>query len=120
MKNRQRLFGDSALWRQTLTLALPIGGQALRAVGMNMADTVMLGKLGDVPISAASMAGQYVTLFLACVMGVGMGVAVLTNRYWVTHGQAEMRQAVTIMLRWELLITAAFSLPVIFMPQRIM
>lgn len=120
MKNRQRLFGDSALWRQTLALALPIGGQALLAVGMNMADTVMLGKLGDVPISAASMAGQYVTLFLACVMGVGMGVSVLTNRYWVTHGQAEMRQAVTIMLRWELLITAAFSLPVIFMPQRIM
>ena len=49
MKNWQQLFGDRALWRQTLTLALPIGGQALLAVGMNMADTVMLGKLGLPP-----------------------------------------------------------------------
>ena len=120
MKNRKRLFGDSDLWRKTMPLALPIGGQALLAVGMNMADTVMLGKLGDVAISAASMAGQYVTLFLACVMGVGMGVSVLTNRYWVAHGQKEMQQAVTLMLRWELLITVLFALPVMLVPEAIM
>ena len=120
MKNRKRLFWDSDLWRRTMPLALPIGGQALLAVGMNMADTVMLGKLGDVAISAASMAGQYVTLFLACVMGVGMGVSVLTNRYWVAHGQKEMQQAVTLMLRWELLITVLFALPVMLVPEAIM
>lgn len=120
MKNYRRLFGHRRLWRDTLHYALPIGGQALLAVGMNMADTVMLGKLGDVSISAASMAGQYVTLFLACVMGVGMGVSVLTNRYWVTHGQEQMRQAVTLMLRWELLVTALFALPVVLAPQWVM
>jgi Na+-driven multidrug efflux pump len=73
---------DRELYVGSLRLGLPIAGQALIAVGMNMVDTLMLGQMGDAQISAASMAGQYVTLFLACVMGLGMGVAVLTNRFW--------------------------------------
>jgi putative MATE family efflux protein len=54
------------------------------------------------------MAGQYVTLFLACVMGLGMGVAVLTNRFWGMDDKDSMKQSVTIMLRWELLLTVVF------------
>ena len=101
---------DAALYRSALGLGLPIAGQALIAVGMNMADTLMLGQMGDAQISAASMAGQYVTLFLACVMGLGMGVAVLTNRFWGMGDKDSMKQSVTIMLRWELLLTAVWRM----------
>ncbi len=100
---------DRSLYLDTLKLGLPIAGQSLIAVGMNMADTVMLGKLGDARISAASMAGQYVTLFLACVMGLGMGVTVLTNRYWGMGDREDMHRSVTVMLRWELLLAAIFA-----------
>ena len=111
---------DGALYRKTLYLGLPIAGQSLIAVGMNMADTVMLRQMGDAQIAAASMAGQYITLFLACVMGLGMGVSVLTNRFWGMGDAAGMKQAVTIMLRWELLLTLCFLLPGLLIPHRIM
>ena len=100
---------DRSLYLDTLKLGIPIAGQSLIAVGMNVADTVMLGKLGDAQISAASMAGQYVTLFLACVMGLGMGVTVLTNRFWSMGERADLHRAVTVMLRWELLLAVIFG-----------
>lgn len=114
------VLGDRALYGKTLKLALPIAAQSLVAVGMNMADTVMLGKMGDVQISAASMAGQYVTLFLACVMGLGMGVSVLTNRFWGMGDRQAMQQSITIMLRWELLLAAVFTVLGGLFPELIM
>ena len=114
------ILWDGPLYGRALGLGLPIAGQALIAVGMNMADTLMLGQMGDWQISAASMAGQYVTLFLACVMGLGMGVAVLTNRFWGMGNADGMQQAVTIMLRWELLLTAVFLAGGLAFPRSIM
>ena len=100
---------DRSLYLDTLKLGVPIAGQSLIAVGMNVADTVMLGKMGDAQISAGSMAGQYVTLFLACVMGLGMGVTVLTNRYWGMGDREHLHRSVTVMFRWELLLATIFA-----------
>lgn len=113
-------YARRGLWLETLKLGLPIAGQSLIAVGMNMADTVMLGKMGDAQISAASMAGQYITLFLACVMGLGMGVTVLTNRFWGMGDKSAVGQAVTIMLRWELLLSVVFAAFGTLFPQLVM
>ncbi|MBQ3258645.1 MAG: MATE family efflux transporter [Oscillospiraceae bacterium] len=111
---------DRSLYLDTLKLGLPIAGQSLIAVGMNIADTVMLGKMGDAQISAASMAGQYVTLFLACVMGLGMGVTVLTNRYWGMGEREDLHRSVTVMLRWELLLAAIFAVIGLVFPRYVM
>lgn len=113
-------LGNRALYAETLRLALPISAQSLVAVGMNMADTVMLAKLGDAQISAASMAGQYVTLFLVCAMGLGMGASVLTNRYWGMGEHRGMKQAITVMLRWELWVTGIFTVIGMLFPRGIM
>ena len=113
-------LGDRELYIKTLRLALPISAQSLVAVGMNMIDTVMLAKMGDAQISAASLAGQYVTLFLVCAMGLGMGASVLTNRYWGMGDQNSLKQAVTVMLRWELAVTAVFTVVGMLFPRWIM
>lgn len=111
---------DRQLYLDTLKLGIPIAGQSLIAVGMNVADTVMLGKMGDAQISAASMAGQYVTLFLACVMGLGMGVTVLTNRYWGMGDREDLHRSVTVMLRWELLLAVVFAVIGTVFPRQVM
>lgn len=102
-------LGNPGLYWETIRLALPISVQSLIGVGMNLIDTVMLGTLGDAQISAASLAGQYVTLFLICTMGLAMGAGVLTTRYWGMGKVSELKKAVTLMLRWELLVTLLFT-----------
>lgn len=119
-KNWGEYLGNRALYMKTIRLALPISAQSLVAVGMNMIDTIMLAKMGDAQISAASLAGQYVTLFLVCAMGLGMGASVLTNRYWGMGDRNSLKQAITVMLRWELLVTAVFTVIGFLFPRGIM
>lgn len=107
--NWSAYLGNRELYIKTIRLALPISAQSLVAVGMNMIDTIMLAKMGDAQISAASLAGQYVTLVLVFVMALGLGASVLTNRYWGMGDQGSLKQAVTVMLRCQLLITTVFT-----------
>jgi Na+-driven multidrug efflux pump len=47
-----------------------------------MTDTMMVGALGEVPLSGASLANQFIMVFQICCMGIGMGASVLTSRFW--------------------------------------
>lgn len=49
-------FKKNSLLRSTLAIAIPISLQSLVSFAVNMADTVMLGQLGDIPLSASSQA----------------------------------------------------------------
>jgi len=118
--NWKEYLGNRELYVKTVCLALPISAQSLVAVGMNMIDTIMLAKMGDAQISAASLAGQYVTLFLVCAMGLGMGASVLTNRYWGMGDSSSLKQAITVMLRCQLPLTAVFTLVGFLFPRSIM
>ena len=113
-------LGTKELYLQMLRLGLPISIQSLIAVGMNMIDTVMLGGMGDAQLSAASLAGQYTTLFLICAMGLGMGATVLTTRFYGSGDMHSLKKAVTIMLWCELAITVAFTAVAVLFPVGIM
>lgn len=123
MQNRfniKEYLGTKELYGKMLRYGVPISAQSLIAVGMNMIDTVMLSHMGDAQISAASLAGQYTTLFLICAMGLGMGASVLTTRYWGMHDLSDLKKAVTIMLRWELILAGIFTVIGLFFPAGIM
>ena len=110
MDSMKSWLGTKALYRETLRLGLPIALQTLIAVGMNMIDTVMLGRMGDACVSAASFAGQYVTMGLICAMAVGMGAGVLATRFYGMGDRDSLKQTITIMLRCELLVAVAFTI----------
>ena len=55
MKNK---YCDKQFWRTMLTLAIPIVLQNLISIGLNMADTVMIGKLGVDELAAVGTANR--------------------------------------------------------------
>ena len=73
-------LGDKQFYKQVVAIALPISAQSLITIGVNMTDTVMLGKLGETALSASSLANQFISIFQICCMGIGMGASVLTSR----------------------------------------
>ncbi len=113
-------LGDKAFYRNVVAIALPISLQSLITIGVNMMDTVMLGKLGDTAISASSLANQFINIFHICCMGMGMGASVLTSRYWGMQDKNSLRKAVTIMLRLCFVFGLGFTLATIFAPAGIM
>jgi len=116
----RKYAGDRAFYMKMFHIALPVMLQQLITVGVNLMDTVMLSDMGDAQLSASAQAGQFISLFQICCMGIGMGASVLTSRYWGMKEIPSLRKAVTIMLRFVAVFAAAFTLATILIPEVIM
>ena len=69
-------------------MALPITLQNLINFCVNLADTIMLGQLGEVPLAASSLANQLFFVVTLVVYGIGGGANVLVSQYWGEKGAA--------------------------------
>lgn len=108
------------LYAKMAKIAIPISLQSLITVAINLADTVMLSSMGDSQLSAATLAGQFINLFMICCMGIGMGASVLTSRFWGMKDGDSLKKAVTIMLRFCLVFSLVFTAATVLIPSLIM
>ncbi len=113
-------LGDKELYLKMAKIAIPISLQSLITVGINLMDTIMLSKMGDAQISASSLAGQFINLFMICCMGIGMGASVLTSRFWGMQDKHSLKKTVTIMLRFVVVFASIFTAITIISPEWIM
>ncbi len=113
-------FGTKELYWKMAKIALPVSAQSLITVGVNLMDTVMLSSMGDAQLSASSLAGQFINIFMICCMGIGMGASVLTSRFWGMEDGDSLKKAITIMLRFCFIFSLAFTIATLLTPQGIM
>lgn len=111
---------DKSFYKKTALIAIPIALQSLITIGVNMMDTIMLGSMGEVQLSASSLANQFITLFHIFCMGIGMGANVMTSRYWGMRDLYSLRKTITLMMRVCLGFSAIFTLATLFFPAQIM
>ena len=111
---------DKGFYRNLAALALPIAAQQLITVGVNMADNIMLGQLGEVQMSGASLANNFITIFQICCMGLGMGALVLTSRFWGMQDRVSLKKSVNIMYRLTFLVMALFTAVSLITPKGIL
>ena len=113
-------LGDKELYLKMAKIAIPISLQSLITVGINLMDTIMLSDMGDAQLSASSLAGQFINLFMICCMGIGMGASVLTSRFWGMQDKHSLKKTVTIMLRFVAVFASIFTVITIISPEWIM
>ena len=118
--NLKKYLGDKELYLKMAKIAIPISLQSLITVGINLMDTIMLSKMGDAQISASSLAGQFINLFMICCMGIGMGASVLTSRFWGMQDKRSLKKTITIMLRFVVVFASIFTAITIISPEWIM
>ena len=120
---------DPEFYKNVFTLALPIALQSLITIGVNMLDTIMVGSLGENPLSATSLANSFISIYQIFCMGLGMGASVLVSRYWgmkkAANGNAEaastaLKQTVCLMLRLTVLLASLFALATLLIPDKLM
>ena len=126
-----RSYSSSNFYGKVFKLALPIAAQSMIVIGVNMLDTMMVGKLGDDPLSATSLANSFISVFQIFCMGLGMGASVLVSRYWgmkqssADRSQADdasiaLKQTVSLMLRLTIVLAFLFASATLFCPGLIM
>lgn len=85
MKNQQ-------FYVKTARLAVPIMMQNMITIGVNMADNIMVGSLGENALSAVALANQFINIYQFSCMGLGQGASIMTSRFWGMKNEKALKQ----------------------------
>lgn len=116
----QLFVKDRHFYTSMVSLAAPIALQGLINFGVNMADTVMLGKLGETVLSGSALANQFCFLFLILNFGLGGGAGVLTGQFWGKGDREAIAKTMSIVLKLTSLFAFIFFLAAQLFPETIM
>lgn len=111
---------DPELWKMLICIGMPIAVQNLLTSLTQMMDTIMLGELGDIPLTASSLANQFFFIFSLFIFGMCGGGSILTAQYW---GKKELEPIKTIMamvLRVVVAVGVVSMIGILVFPERVM
>ena len=79
-------------YREVLTLAFPIVLQNMVTSLLSMADTFMVGLLGELPMAAVTLANIPLNMVNFFIFGVQSGLTVLLSQYWGRQDKAAINR----------------------------
>ena len=115
-----RLLRDGDFFRSLLTLSLPVALQNLLISGLNMVDTVMIGRLGEKAIAAVALSNQIYFLMILLFFGIASGTSVFTAQYWGKGDSHRIHEALGFCLIAVSAGATVFGLAALFMPERLL
>lgn len=95
-------------YKRMLTVAFPVVIQNLISIGLNMADTIMIGKLGELELAAAGAANQVFNIFTTVLFGLFSGAAVFVAQYWGAKDIHSIRKIIGFDIRAGLMLALLF------------
>lgn len=118
-ENLKELFGDKKFYKMVLFLSFPIILQNLIASSVNMLDTMMIGRVGEVELAAVGIANQFYFIFSLFVMGISSGCAVFISQLWGKRDKNNIQKVLGIGLLGGVVITIVFTLGGLIFPEEI-
>lgn len=114
------IITDKHFYSRALMLIIPVVMQSIINQGVNMMDTVMVGKLGEVAISASSLANQFYQIFQLLCMGLSAAGLVLASQYWGAGEKDTVKRVYDLIMQLVIIIGTAFAIVTAIAPEGIM
>ena len=114
------IIKDRSFYKKVLTIAVPITIQSLITFAINMIDTIMVGSLGEIPLSAASLSGQIFFITTVLCFGVGGGGAVLTSQFWGKNDKESISKTLSIVIKLNFIVGLIFLALSLFIPKQLL
>jgi putative MATE family efflux protein len=108
-----------SFYENILKLVLPLALQNLINAGINTADIVMLGGVGEIELSGVSLANQVFFVMTLFIFGLTSGAAVLTAQYWGKQDKKALEKVLGMTLGIAFVIGAIFETTSLVMPEQI-
>lgn len=108
---------EAKFYSRILILAVPIILQQFLRVSVDTADSIMLGRIDQVQMSAVSQAQQIFFVFYTLCSGLSAGCCVLIAQYWGRQGKEEIRILFATGIRAVAVFGTVISLLVLTFPQ---
>ena len=110
---------DKGFWKVALSLAIPIALQNMLSASFSLIDTLMVGQLGDIPLSATGMAGQWSWLYGMVLFGIVSGASVFVSQYWGDGNIKGIHRSMGIALSSGMLLSLLFLLVALLFPRTV-
>ena len=103
-------------YKQVLFLAAPIVLQNLITSALGMADTFMVGMLGEAPMAAVTLANIPLFTVQMFIFGVQSGSSVLTSQYWGKQEMESINRVLGVALWVALLVSSVCAAILLICP----
>ena len=107
-------------YRSLVAMTLPVALQNVISYSVNLMDTLMLGSLGEVALSATSLANQIFFIYTVIIFGVAGGAIVLCSQYWGKKDTDAICRVAGIALKISAALGAAFTVTLLIFPAQLM
>lgn len=111
---------EKKFYKLILSIALPIAVQNLITFAVSMIDTMMLGSLGEVQLSAASISNNLFFILTILIFGLAGGSNILISQYWGKGDVKTIHKILSIVYRACVIIAAIFIAIAIIFPSGFM
>lgn len=113
------LTKDRSFYKNLIALAIPIALQNLVTFSVNLADSVMVGYLGDAAVSGMYMGNQIQTLLQVFSGGIEGAILILAAQYWGKRDTASIRRIVSIGMKLSMAVGLVLTLACACFPREI-
>jgi putative MATE family efflux protein len=107
---------DKKFYRTMICITLPIALQNLITFGVSMIDTLMLGALGEIQLSAAALSNNLFFVFTVLNFGIAGGSNILISQYWGKGDIVSIRKVLNMMYRVSISVALIFVVIAVFAP----
>lgn len=84
-------IGDRAFYRRVIAVALPIIIQNGIANFVSLLDNIMVGQVGQIPMSGVAIVNQLMFVFYLCVFGATSGAGIFTAQFYGSGDEKGVR-----------------------------
>lgn len=114
------MLKDRQFLKMLVTLMLPMVAQNLITLATQMMDSLMLGRLGQIELSASSLANQPFFIFNLLIFGMASGSSVLNAQFWGKGDVRSIKIVISICLKVALTVSILLGAAVIIFPETVM
>ncbi|OOO00180.1 MAG: MATE family efflux transporter [Epulopiscium sp. Nele67-Bin004] len=107
---------DKSFFKLLLGMAIPLTLQNLINVGVGIMDTLMLGQLGEIPLSAAALSNQLTFMFMVMNWGLAGGAGILISQYWGKQDVVAIHKVIAMMYATSVAFSLIFGMVATLMP----
>ena len=116
----REMFADTFFLSKTAAIAFPVAFQAMLNMITNLADTLMIGKLGENPIAAVGLGNKVFFVYTLLVFGISSGIGILSAQYYGNNDIKNIRKVLGIGLIIALTASIIFTGATLFIPDILM
>lgn len=104
------LYHDRSFWGMLVKISLPIVLQNLISSSLNVVDTIMIGRLGEIPLAAVGVAVQFFFFFTVLTTGLCGGYCIFIAQYWGKRDHKSIKKYLGVMLQFSLTLGVLFMI----------